>query len=82
MYKTDKEKFMEAISIIEHATAKAINKHAPMITPHEGKAVIEEELDELWDEIKKRNPDESILLNEASHIGAMAARFIIDLLLE
>lgn len=28
-------------------------KHAPMVSPHEGYAVILEELDELWDEVKK-----------------------------
>lgn len=50
---------------------------------HEGKAIIEEDLDELWDEVKKfplSNPH--FLRKEAIQIAAMAVRFIMDICLE
>lgn len=45
--------------------------------PHEGFAVIKEELDELWDAIKA-NSSKEILEGEAKQVGAMALRFLID----
>lgn len=48
-------------------------------SPHEGYAVILEELDELFEEIKKKNPDKDKLMEEAIQIGAMAIKFIHSL---
>lgn len=48
-------------------------------TGHYGYAVILEELDELWDEIKKKNPSRERLRAEAMQVAAMALRFMIDL---
>ncbi len=57
----------------------ARKKWAPYNSYHEGKAVLEEEVDELWDEIKgKQNPQQ--LRKEALHAAASAIRFIYDLL--
>jgi len=47
-------------------------------TYHEGYAVLKEELDELWDEIKGKQR-KRVLIEEASQVGAMALRFLIDL---
>ena len=48
---------------------------------HEGYAVIKEELDELWEEVKKYpKQDNENLKKEAIQIGAMALRFVYDLL--
>ena len=49
-------------------------------SPHEGYAVILEELDELWAEVKASKPgsDRSAMKREALHVGAMAVRFIQD----
>ena len=47
-------------------------------SPHEGYAVIKEELDELWDEVKN-GEDKTKMKNEAIQVGAMALRFIIDI---
>lgn len=52
--------------------------HGPMKSAHEGKAVIEEELDELWEEIKKKNPDMAKIKKEAVQLGAMVLRFLVD----
>lgn len=60
---------------------KAVAKHAPFNSPHEGWAVIREELDELWDEVRAWQPDdhrEEQLRKEAFHVGAMAIRFLAD----
>ena len=53
----------------------------PFHGPHEGYAVILEELDELWDEIRKKpeNRDRTLLRAEAAQVAAMALRFMIDL---
>lgn len=48
---------------------------------HEGYALILEEMDELWDEIKKHPSRRSDLkmAKEASQLAAMAMRFLVDL---
>ena len=48
---------------------------------HEGYAVIKEELDELWDEIKG-NADCTRLAAEAVQVAAMALRFVMDVCTE
>lgn len=53
-------------------------KHAPMASAHEGWAVIYEEVDELWDEVRRRNPNRLKLAEEASQVAAMAMRFLLD----
>lgn len=58
--------------------AKAEQKHAPMRGAHEGYAVILEELDELWAEIKRQHIDPTAMRKEALHVAAMAARFVKD----
>ena len=62
---------------------RAVNKYGfPCFNSyHEGYAVIKEELDELWEEVKKYpKQDNDNLKKEATQIGAMALRFIYDLL--
>ena len=61
---------------------RAIELHPkPMSSPHEGFAILKEEVDELWDEVKKkrRNASNDPLRIEARQVGAMALRFLIDL---
>lgn len=63
----------------ELAEAEAI--HEPMNSLHEAYAVILEEVDELWDEVRKRRIDRSLskILTELVQIGAMAQRAAKDL---
>lgn len=49
-------------------------------SPHEGYAVIFEELDELWDEIRN-GEDKEKMKQEAIQVGAMALRFIMNICL-
>lgn len=57
---------------------RARRKHAPMHSAHEGFAVIKEELDELWDEIKKRDPSKAAMRIEAIQLAAMAVSFVLE----
>lgn len=60
---------------------RAISLHAPMASAHEGYAVILEELDELWDEVKKGGTEpRSVerMRKEAIQVAAMALRFVHD----
>jgi NTP pyrophosphatase (non-canonical NTP hydrolase) len=59
----------------------ARSKHSPMNSSHEAAAVIMEELDEFWDEVKKKRERRSKqkMKEELIQIAAMACRAIIDL---
>lgn len=57
-------------------------EHGPIKSPHEGVALIREELDELWGElrkIKKSDVRTIGLKKEAIQVAAMALRFVVDL---
>jgi hypothetical protein len=63
---------------IERARAK----HKPINSAHEGYAVILEELEEFWDEVKKKRElrDKRRMYDELVQIGAMAQRTADDVL--
>lgn len=58
--------------------ARAQAKHGPMHGPHEGYAVILEELDELWEEVRAQKHDKDAMRKEALQVAAMAIRFVVD----
>lgn len=58
---------------------KAMTKHASMHSPHEGKSVIEEELDELWDHVKADTGRTTGACKEARQVAAMGLRYVLDL---
>jgi len=72
----------EAIDEIIGEYGRAAAQHGTFPTMHHGYAAILEELDELWDEVKKkaalRSRDE--LVKEARQVAAMSLRFMVDLL--
>jgi hypothetical protein len=57
--------------------------HAPINSLHEGYAVILEEMDELWEEVRKKQSQREPLeiLAELVQIGAMAQRVAEDVLI-
>ena len=57
---------------------RATSLHGSFNSTHEGYAVIKEEVDELWDEVKKNGPSKA-LREEAIQIAAMAIRFCMDI---
>lgn len=58
---------------------KAMTKHKGMNSSHEAYAVLLEEMDEFWDEVKKQVPDKKNMRKELLQISAMAQRAILDL---
>lgn len=60
---------------------RAMRLHGPMNSAHEAYAVILEEVDELWEEVRKKRDARSRLKmrSELIQIAAMACRAIYDL---
>ena len=56
---------------------RATKKYGPYPTFHHGWAVIQEELDEMWDDVKANNWDGARA--EAIQVASSAIRFCIDL---
>jgi hypothetical protein len=57
---------------------KAMRKHGPMRSPHEGYAVIQEEVDELWDRVKRDEGCTPGSVHEAIQVAAMGLRYVLD----
>lgn len=78
-----KLKKTSAIQEIIQEYNRATKKFGGFATAHEGYAVILEELDELWDEVKNsKYPSverhQKDMRKEAVQVAAMAFRFIVD----
>ena len=71
------------IALVRAELHKAQGKFPPMQSAHEGYAIILEELEELWAEIKndKRPEQERLdaMREEALHCCAMSLRFLCDI---
>ena len=61
----------------------ALNKYGSFNSAHEGYAIILEEMDELWDEIKAKqgSRDWENIEKESIQVAAMTIRFIFDIVL-
>lgn len=78
------ERKERALDIVRSELDRAMAMHPTFNSKHEGYAVIKEELDELWDAVKRTktatDPKQNgPLRQEATQIAAMAIRFLIDL---
>lgn len=62
----------------------ATEKFPPFNSAHEGFAVLKEEVDELWDEVKVKQGARDVdkMRKEAVQVAAMAIRFIADICTE
>ncbi len=72
---------LEASELILQEFTRASKLYPQFHSNHEGYAVLKEEVDELWDAIKKSKDvkaDEHIK-HEIIQVGAMALRFLNDL---
>jgi len=77
IYFAASQKEMDVVAEITAELRRAIKKFPrPFASDHEGYAVILEELDEMWDDIKAADPVAAH--REAVQVAAMAIRFIID----
>ena len=79
--KVSKHQLRNVIDAVEKEFLDAIEKFDAFNSGHEGYAVIKEELDELWEEIKNKNCKQPELFSEAKQVAAMAIRFMIDICL-
>lgn len=83
-------KYEHAASDAVSAVMKARVKHGQMRSPHEGYAILLEEVDELWDEVRRWQPDiayrhvedcaaaRQAMRKEALHVAAMALAFLAE----
>ncbi len=62
-------------TLVAAEIAKARAKHRGIYSMHEGYAVILEELDELWDEIRAQKVNRDKVLKELVQVAAMCQRF-------
>ena len=76
----DAKQYARILEDIREEYKSASNRYPPFNSAHEGYAVILEEMDELWLEVKKspkkREPDK--MREEAVQVAAMALRFLVD----
>lgn len=72
---------VEALKEVAVELERARKYNAVFNSAHEGYAVILEELDELWDEVKEKATHRSkvAMRMEAKQVAAMAIRFIVDI---
>lgn len=65
---------------IRNEDERAYSKHADLNSLHEAYAVILEELDEVWDEVKKKSGERDLqaVRQELIQVAAMAVRAILD----
>jgi hypothetical protein len=61
---------------VEAELRSAVTRFPKMNSAHEGWAVIWEELDELWTEVRGNDPVRA--REEAVQVAAMAVRFLLD----
>lgn len=73
-------KIEEAIELVKKELESANGKFPLFNSSHEGYAVIKEELDELWDEIKNDKHPRSKMnqKDEAIQVAAMAIKFLVS----
>ncbi len=62
--------------LTEYHRATSVND--PFHSAHEGFAVLDEERDELWDEVKRKSRDLRQMRHEAIQVTAMGLRFLHD----
>lgn len=74
-------KSTESLKAIESEFYRASDLYPDLHSNHEGYAVIKEEVDELWDEIKKSKDTKGNerIRHELIQIGAMAVRYLDNL---
>lgn len=70
-------KIEDALTIVGAEVLRATTLHGSFNSTHEGYAVLLEEVDELWHEVKTNNPSRA--REEAVQVAAMAIRFLMDI---
>lgn len=71
---------MKYSELIKNELVRARKEHSPITSLHEGYAILLEEVDELWTEIKTHDIDKERVLSELIQVSAMAERIATDCL--
>lgn len=71
----DPEKLAQALADVKEEVLRSTNKHRLFASTHEAYAVMLEELEELWTEIKANQFDNA--KREATQLAAMAVKFLL-----
>ena len=69
--------YHSALNEVADELSRALRRFGPMASPHEGYAVIKEELDELWYEVCQGTRHTQ--RGEVIQVAAMAIRFLVDI---
>lgn len=74
------DEFTAAVEDAVDEARAAMMRYAAMNSAHEGYAVLDEEVDELWDHVKVKQGQRDVdaMRKEAIQIAAMAIRFAVD----
>lgn len=64
---------------VAQEVSRAVAKWEPLNSPHEGYAVILEELEELWEHVRADTARGAEARTEAVHVAAMAVRYAAEL---
>lgn len=67
----------EVTDHVQLETVDSYDKFRDFNSYHEGYAVIKEEVDELWDEIKTKEKDFQAIEEEAIQVAAMAMKLLV-----
>lgn len=70
--------FHKAVDEILAEYTGVVARHDSFASAHEGWATIYEEVDELWDEVRKRVKSSEAMRKEARQVAATAIRFMIE----
>lgn len=77
----ERKEFYEIANEVYNEYVDAVSEYGAFASAHEGYAIIKEELEELWDEIKEKPEytNKENLRKEALQLAAMAIRFVKDI---
>lgn len=72
--------YARALQEVAEELDRALRKYSSFNTAHEGIAVIQEELEELWDEVKRKPKKRRLkrMEREAVQLAAKAIRFRLE----
>jgi hypothetical protein len=68
----------EVMKMVLAEVYRAEQGFPPMRSAHEGWAILREEVDELWEEVRDKMRDRDRMKSEAVQVAAMAIRFVLD----
>jgi len=72
------DELVDIVCDVLEELASAQEQYPPFQGPHEAWAKLYEEVDELWDEVKRKKIIWPDMLKEAKQSAAMAIRFMLD----